>query len=305
MKSIRKRWGMKRLSKHTSDDAVVGIVTAILIIGLIATVISLVQTMYVPKIMEQREAEHMDKVAEQFASLTSVIDGQAAEQHRGIPIATSMTLGSRELPYLVSSKAFGTLEILDNACNITIVNESIPNNNHTSVFPIGTITYSSANAYFLDQSYVYEVGAMIVSQSQGNLMMVPPNFFVEYNDTTNIVNITFNVVNITGVMQKTTAAGVGTYPIQTEFREISTSTIFTDVRYITISTKYSNAWFALLNSSLMGANLNYAGYGTQFLLTDTGSAVQVEFLTNGLAPTVNIIYKMIEIRGQIGPGWVE
>jgi hypothetical protein len=305
MKSIRNKWGMKKLIQHTSNDAVVGIVTAILIIGLIATVISLVQTMYVPKIMEQREAEHMDKVAEQFAALTSIIDGQAAEQRRGIPIATSITLGSRELPYLVSSKAFGILEILENACNITIINESAPNNIHASVFPIGTITYSSTNAYFLDQSYIYEVGAMIVSQIQGNLMMVPPNFFVEYNDTTNIVNITFDVVNISGVMQKTTAAGFGTYPIQTEFRDISTDTIFTDVRNITISTKYSNAWFLLLNSSLMGANLNYAGYGTQFLLTDTGSAVQMVFLSNGLAPTVNILFRLIEIRAQIGPGWVE
>ena len=140
---------------------------------------------------------------------------------------------------------------------------------------------------------------MIVSQSQGNLMMVPPNFFVEYNDTANVVNITFNVVNITGVMQKTTAAGFGTYPIQTEFREISTNTVFTDVRNITITTKYSNTWFALLNSSLMAANLNT----TQFLLTDAGQTVTVEFLS--VAPTVNLIFNMIEIRAQIGPGLVE
>jgi hypothetical protein len=294
---------MKRVIKKTTDSAVVGIVTAILIIGLIAVVISLVQTIYVPKIMEQREAEHMDKVAEQFASLTSVIDGQAADERKGIPIATSVTLGSRELPYLVSSKAFGTLEILENSCSITIKNESINNTVQTSIFPIGTITYSSTNAYFLDQSYTYETGAMIVSQSQGNLMMIPPDFFVDYNDTTNTVNISFDVVNISGVMQKTTAAGFGSYPIQTEFRNISTNIIFTDVRNITITTPYSNAWLVFINSSLMGADLNYAGYGTQFLLTDTGQAVMLEFLSNGL--TVNLIFKIIEIRAQIGPGWVE
>ena len=59
--------------------------------------------------MEQREAEHMDKVAEQFTYLTSVIDGQAADQSRNMPVATSITLGSKELPYMLSIKAFGSL----------------------------------------------------------------------------------------------------------------------------------------------------------------------------------------------------
>lgn len=305
MKRTIKLSKMKIGCKKTSDSAVVGIVTAILIIGLVAAVISIVQTTYVPKIMEQREAEHMDKVAEQFASLTSVIDGQAADEKKGIPIATSVTLGSRELPYLVSSKSFGTLEILENSCTITIKNETATNAILTTTHPIGTITYSSTNAYYLDQSYTYETGAMIVSQTQGNLMMIPPDFMVDYNDTTNVVTITFDVVNISGVQQKMMAAGFGTYPIQTEFRDISTDTIFTDVREMTITTRFSNSWFVLLNSSLTAAGLNYAGYGSQFLLDDNGVDVKVEFMSNGLAPIVNIVYKMNEIRAQIGPGWVE
>jgi len=293
---------MKSGMKKTTDRAVVGIVTAIMLIGLIATVISIIQVVYVPKIMEQREAEHMDKVAEQFTSLTSIIDGQAADERKGIPIATSVTLGSRELPYLVSSKAFGTLEIFEKSCNITIKNETIDSTIQTSLFSLGTIGYSSTNAYFLDQSYIYEAGAMIVSQSQGNLMMIPPDFFVD-NYTSNAVNISFDVVNISGVAEKTTAAGSGTYPIQTEFREISINKIFTDVQSITIATSFSNAWRILLNSSLTGAGLNNAGYGSQFFLNDTGQACKLEFRSS--SPTVNISFKIIEIRAQIGPGWVD
>ena len=73
---------MKRIIKKTTDSAVVGMVSAILIVGLAVTVIAIVQIVYVPLIMEQREAEHMDKVTEQFGSLTSVIDGQAADGRR-------------------------------------------------------------------------------------------------------------------------------------------------------------------------------------------------------------------------------
>jgi len=297
MKRSIKQGKIKIGCKQTTDSAVVGIVTAILIIGLVAAVISIVQTTYVPKIMEQREAEHMDKVAEQFASLTSVIDGQAADEKKGIPIATSVTLGSRELPFLVSSKSFGALEILENSCTITIKNQTT-----TNTYPIGTITYSSANAYYLDQSYTYETGAMIVSQTPGNLMMIPPDFIIDYDGMTD-VNISFNVVNISGVQQKMMAAGFGSYPIQTDFQEISTQINFTDVQNLTITTRFSNAWLVLLNSSLTVSGLNLAGYGTQFILTDTGNAVWLEFL--GSCPTVNIIFKITEIRAQIGPGWIE
>lgn len=298
MKRVILRQKMKERWKST-DDAVVGIVTAILIIGLVAAVISIVQTTYVPKIMEQREAEHMDKVAEQFASLTSVIDGQAAEEKKGIPLATSVTLGSRELPFLVSSKSYGTLEILENSCNITIRNQTM-----TQTYHLGTITYSSANAYYIDQSYTYETGAMIVSQTPGNLMMIPPEFLIEYNGSSNL-SITFNVVNISSIPQKMMAAGFGSYPIQTEFREISTIINYTQVENITIATRFSNAWSVLLNNSLTAAGLNWAGYGTHFLLSDTGQATSLEFTGVADPLKVTLNFRIIEIRAQIGPGWVE
>ena len=74
---------------------------------------------------------------------------------------------------------------------------------------------------------------------------------------------------------------------------------------MTIVTPFSNAWFGFINRSLLEADLNYAGYGSQFLLTDTGQALKLDFPTSGLSPTVNIIFKIIDIRAQIGPGWAE
>lgn len=296
MKKLIMHHNRKKEWRTSTDCAVVGIVTAILIIGLVAAVLAIVQTSYVPKIMQQREAEHMDKVAEQFATLTTVITSQAAEQKKGIPIATSVTLGSRELPFLVSSKSFGSLEVLEHSCTIRIKNQTT-----TNTYPLGTITYSSANAYYLDQSYTYETGAMIVSQTPGNLMMIPPEFVIDY-DGSGDANITFNVVNISGVPQKMMAGGFGTYPIQTEFRQISTQMNMSDVRNITISTRFSNSWKVLLNSSLSASGLNYAGYGTNFYLFDSGSSTSIEFTGS---PKVNIIFTIIEIRAQIGPGWID
>jgi len=292
---------MKLMKKKTTDSAVVGIVTAILLVGLIVTVISIIQVVYVPSIMEQREAEHMDKVEEQFASLTSVIDYQAAIAVKGIPIASFLTLGNRELPFFVSSKAFGTLQIFDNSSTLKI--------NDALEFPIGKITFSSTNAYYLDQSYSYEAGAMIVSQFQGNSMLVRPSFSVNYNETLNNVTITFDVVNISSVGEKNMMSGFGTSPIQTEFVGISKNVTFSNVDSMTISTPFSNAWIIFINHSLIDAGLNKEGYPPQSVLTDTGQAVEVNFLSSvsnpEFYPTVNIIVRIIEIQAQIGPGWVE
>jgi hypothetical protein len=284
---------MKNLKEKTMDSAVVGVVTAILLIGLIVAVISLVQSLYIPKIMEQREAEHMDKVAEQFTYLTSVIDGQAADQSKNMPVATSITLGSKELPYMLSIKAFGTLEILDNVRSINITLE----NGTKITFPIGVITYSSINGYFLDQTYTYEAGAMIISQTEGNLMMVRPNLFIAYNSTHNILNLTFDIVNITSVGQKTIASGFGTYPIQTEFHEVAHNVTFIDVQNITILTPLSNSWY-VFTDSLLKTTLN----NNQYNLIDTGHSLTL----NGFSSlTVNVFFKVIDIWAQVGPGWVE
>ena len=284
---------MKKNKIINAEHAVVGVVTAVLLIGLIVAVVSLVQTVYIPKIMEQREAEHMDKVSEQFTYLTSVIDGQAADQSQNLPVATSITLGSKELPYMMSIKAFGTIEILDSArqIDITVANGT------TYSYQVGVLSYSSINGYFLDQTYTYEAGAMIVSQSQGNLMMVRPNFFMNHDQIKNTLNISFTVINISSVGQKTIASGFGTYPIQTEFHKVAHNMTFTDVSDITITTPLSNAWFVYLES-LLQATLD----GSNYDLTDTGQEV---ILDNFSSLTVNVSFTLIDIHAQIGPGWVE
>jgi len=283
---------MKTCRKKPTEVAVVGVVTAVLLIGLIVAVVSLVQTIYIPKVMEQREAEHMDKVAEQFTYLTSVIDGQAADQKKNLPIATSITLGSKELPYMLSVKAFGKLEILEESCWINVTNSS-----SAKTFPIGTVTYSSINSYFLDQSYTYEAGAMIVSQiEEGNLMMIRPSFLVTYQSPQTL-HISFDVVNISSIGQKTIATGFGTYPIQTEFDTISSNDTFSNVRYMNFSTPNANAWAIYLNQSLKAADPTLGS-----IVKKTAQGVELNF---SAYDDVTIVLRVIEIRAQIGPGWVE
>ena len=98
---------------NEKDDAVAGIIVAILLVGLIISVLAIIQTVYVPRWMEQKEAEHMDTVLDQFALLKFAIDSQALHKSENVSLSTSITLGSKEWPIFSSSRAYGTLEIVE------------------------------------------------------------------------------------------------------------------------------------------------------------------------------------------------
>ena len=290
---------LRKLSR--SNEGVVGIVVAVLLIGLLVSVVSLIQYKYVPEWMEEKEAEHMDDVLTQFSQLKFAIDTQSASNQTNTPIATSITLGSKELPYLMSMRSYGRLEIISDACTITIDNVT---GNITGPIRLGIIKYTSANAYYIPeekQSYVYEAGAIITNQTKGSSISIKPSFkLVKIPNN----KITFSVVNISGVGDKISIGGYDTVPIQTEFF-INTSNSFptiTDARNLTIETSYPIAWSVFLNSSLKVGGYEY-GDTKDYIIDYTDDNVMIEFRPNSGYPDIELA--LIDIFGQIGPGWVE
>jgi cell division protein FtsL len=178
------------------DDAVAGIIVAILLVGLIISVLAIIQTVYVPRWMEQKEAEHMHTVLDQFSLLKFAIDTQAISGSSDISLSTSITLGSKEWPIFSSSRAYGTLEIIEEGTEFKIMDTG-GTQLLTSTF--GIIKYSSSNAYYLDKTYVYETGALISSQSDGNVMSIVPNFFVKYEEITGFSSVDLNLSIITKI----------------------------------------------------------------------------------------------------------
>ena len=173
---------MQKIRKmRKSDEGVVGVIVAILLIGLLLSVISIIQLVFIPNWMEKIEAEHMDKVSEQFAQLKFAVDIQSTLQRENLPVSVPITLGSREFPLLQSSKSFGSLEIIDDACRVRIrYNGGI----HYDEYVLGGLRFSSSNSYYIDQSYIYECGAIITDQDQGNMMVIKPGFSATIENNT-------------------------------------------------------------------------------------------------------------------------
>jgi len=279
-----------------SNNGVVGIVVAVLLIGLIVAVVSLIQAVYVPKWMEEKEAEHMEQVVTQFAQLKLAIDTHVANEQNFTPIASPITLGNKELPYLMSLRAYGSLEIINNSFNIKINNDS----GNVLDKSFGTIKYTSINGYFIDQSFIYENGALITSQKEGNIISMKPTMSIE---NTSEVIITLKMININPVGGKTNGGGYGTTSILTEYHNtIPDSENYIeipDVENIIITTSYPNAWELFIRWSL---DKNAVNYSSSFV-SDNMLIINFNSDSFGNKPTVK--YKIVEIYAQIGPGWIE
>ncbi|HDO19798.1 MAG TPA: hypothetical protein ENG74_03635 [Thermoplasmatales archaeon] len=264
--------------------AVVGVIEAILLIALFAIILSTIQLVYIPEVMKNREAEHMDKVADQFSQLKLSIDLHTVTR-TNFSISVPITLGSRELPYFITARALGDISIKDDEIEISIKTATSYTN-----LSLGIIEYDARNAYFVDQSYILECGAVILEQDEGlESMLVPPTLSVTTSGTT--VSIDFLVINITGYANRTTESGLGVTFVRTNFSSISTQQ-FSNIESLTIYTSHTNSWFNFLN------------------YTFDSSTANITLLSNGIRVepkagyTMNLDMDVAKIYAQVGLGWI-
>ncbi|MBC7080658.1 MAG: hypothetical protein H5T44_00165 [Thermoplasmatales archaeon] len=391
----------------------VGVVVAILVVVLLVSVLAVIQLHYVPRWMEEREAEHMDVVTNQFANLKYAVDLISIGKISS-PITNSITLGSKELPYFLSSRSFDSLQILsshgsnftfvleingygyeeknvtygngtlsniisvkslelninklnigdyynisfsDNSSisikvdeygdycriNLTVkggneiilnqtifsgldigssffidlMNEnyafskkvfpymarpfnatfSVSNGNFCIIyegyitenkklsFPLGTIIYKADNAYFVDQSYVYEGGAVFLSQHDGNTILFPPSLEIE--NSSRIVNLT--LIDVIAMPGKAGVAGYGTYLVRVNYSSSASYKYFGNVT-IKVESNYNYSWNRFLNKTFNESGIEYE------YIESSG-----EFRFNDVEFAINIA----KVYAQVGPGWVE
>jgi hypothetical protein len=283
------------MKKHNTleknNEAVVGVVAAVLIIALFITIFSIIQTVNVPQWMEQKESEHLNEVTNQFSKLKYALDIQVSTTTSSeLSIATPITLGSENIPFFLSQQSQGTLEIVSNEINMTIQGDT------TSYIPLGSIKYTSKNSYFVDQSLIYEAGAVIINQDVGNMLYSRPFFSI---DNSTMVNISFTIVNISSSGDKTYATGKSTCQILTSY-ESQTNTTLTNTSIITIDTQYPYPWIQYINSTLSDEGLIY---NSDFTISESKNTFSIDF--SGCPKNINLDLTVIKISAQIAPGWIE
>jgi hypothetical protein len=294
---MEKEGEMKHRKFGTHSEAVAGVIEALLMVALVSVVISMIQLIYIPQVMEQREAEHMDQVANQISTLKSMVDMQGVTRSSS-PFSTMITLGSRELPYFITAKAFGELSVQENSPYKITMNPP-PGSLPTGTVPLTSIQYSADNSYFVDQSYILEGGGLIVRQPDGvPVMRADPSIIAQNN--TNTIAINFNLTHVIAIPGKNYTYGEGNCFIRTNY---SSSRLHTDNiptgGYIRIYTAYPNAW----NESLHNLLGIYAVNGYIHITPVSAQPVNYIELTPG-SKDIILQLNVINIYVQIGQGWI-
>ncbi|RLF41214.1 MAG: hypothetical protein DRN12_03660 [Thermoplasmata archaeon] len=266
---------------------VAGVIEALLLVALVAVIISTIQLVYIPDIMEQKEADHMDDVENQFSDLKATIDLQIILQ-RDVPISSTITLGSKELPYFVTARTIGEIEIIGNTSS-RIETDFISN------IPLTSIKYQAINAYYIDQAYILEGGGVILKQYNGETMKIDP--VLSFQNMTNEIRINWVIPQFVTVVGKNYTEGYKTTYIRTNYT--SETTYEGQTSFIKIYTNYLNAWNSSLNRIFDEAVRN--GYIN--IYKNPTSNPEYVYITPG-SKNIYVTFTVARIGAQIGPGAV-
>lgn len=245
----------------------VGTIMALLVF---LTFLSLIVNQYVPVWMKDSEAAHMNTVLGQFGSLKGAVDLQTLSaqmaQNSGTPFlptttSTAITLGLDGFP-IFSSPTVGQLSSYPDQGNWSVnfvyrapVGSAIIVLSQSSS---GLIDLSSNNRYYVPEHIVYENGAVIRAQPEGQVIRAPNNFLV----TKSGANLTlgFELVNLygTGGITGTTTEVVNTKVFGVNLQTYTN--ILSPVTFYHNST-YGLAWFSFMNSTLAQALGLPRGFG--------------------------------------------
>jgi len=271
---------MKKRNKiqlHSDTNGVVGIVATVLIIGLLITFVGIIKTVHVPNWIEQKEAQHLNDVENQFTQLKYTLDILALLE-KNVAISNYVTLGSEELPFINEGRTYDTLAISSGDFQINFSNAT-----DSFSFPLSDIVFSSKNNYFVNQILCLEAGALILSQTSKSILLGPPLVSVS-----NFTNVSLSLFAISGLDGKGFVSGYGTYVLSNEFISREKHTMH-DVAEIHITTLYPEAWGDFFNSS------SFVLSGLTYAINSSTGSVLITFSD----PLGSIDVEIINIRSQL------
>ena len=302
---------MKRRKFIGKNNAVSGVIEALLLVALVSIILATIQLVYIPRIMEEKELDHMNEVEKQFSYLKSTIDIQSMTKEK-VLISSPITLGSKELPYFVTMGATGQIDLCDQNdvgdCKIKIIPAPTFNPIHTEFdngINLTSIKYEAHNSYIADYKYILEGGGIIAKKTSEE-MMVKPSIIVEDTSDTKITIYYSLPFFSSSPGRKVDSSGYGN-PDKTVFIRTNYSTYYTssnnNINSIQISTNYPDAWNQSLIKNNSGLLWEYYQNGDINVVRDDSQSPPLIEITPG-NKNIDLELTVVKIGIQVGPGIV-
>ena len=256
---------MRQRMRRPKREGVASTVGTIMALLVFLTFLSLIVNQYVPVWMKDSEAAHMNVALGQISDFKSSVDLQmlsmrVAQQSRThhIPLAafTPVALGIDGVP-IFSSPTVGTLESRPNESPWSVEfrkNVTLQSGGSTTYSIVerssGTIQLTVPNRYYVPQALIYENGAVIKSQGDGDFVRVEPPFSVLRNNQS--VEIGYTLYSLFGASSLTGTSTEGIHHKVIGDDVFAHEDLRSDV-FINATTRHGLAWYNYFNKTLAGA----------------------------------------------------
>ena len=214
----RYRKKLLRRQMNRDERSVSNIVTSIMMLGIVFTILGMVLTVYVPIWAKSLEAAHMDEVSDSFTELKSTVDSQIAQGELGTKMSTRVTLGTEGGPLLGLGQTTGGMLFRPDRSEMTVYNTDDPFEKYGT--GRGKLSFESSNIYYVDQSYTYENGAMILEQYGSAVMKVEPNIYI--NNVSGTTTVSTVMITLQGDLEN--VGGIKSQSIQTSLLSVNRDT---------------------------------------------------------------------------------
>lgn len=243
-----------RFSK--SESAAVTAIIAILLLGLVFTIISVVKLEYVPQWKDDAEQDHnyvmwddMIGVKERIDMLSGLMESSSYSTD-SFSATVPFNIGGGEVPIFESSKSHGKLEVNTERCRMVIKPYTTNQTVTPYTFDCGGVNCYSGNRQYPNQVFRYENGALILADGKSSIMKQFPAFTIEENKGN--YTVTIRAVELLGKPNSVSSntltplrlTGGRATTIYDSIRDNNTSVNAFDM---TIATKYPHAWYVYFN----------------------------------------------------------
>lgn len=195
-------------SFYRSESGVSVAVAAALLLGIIVAAMTTIQLNYVPVWKEDAEYAHMSDAWQDMSRLKSNVDILAAglemNPNAKIVLSTPISVGGSDVPFIGGMTTGGTLAINNDISGLSIIVDTNTStggyNSQTFLHNTGTVKYRPTNTYYVDETYSYENGALIVAREGRSMMKLTPAIVLENGSIANqsAVNLSVNVIFLKG-----------------------------------------------------------------------------------------------------------
>jgi hypothetical protein len=304
---------VKKPAFFLSQSASSTVIGAVLLLAIIVSVFSVVRIGYIPEWKNDAEYSHMNDIWGDMADLKSKMDlmtivlASEPDSPNNVTMNVPFHMGGGDVPLIGTIKSSGTLSVVNKKeCNITVTEVYDGGARIERTVPYGTVSYSSQNRYYVDQDFIYEGGALILSQGERSSMMLYPSIHFsrspanEYNVSINVVDIGKSTNSPADVISSNTGCflqltGKEFKPLLDSDKDsLQNVTNFT----LTVNTDYPDAWYLYLNDTIINARISkYTN------LTQNGNNVTLTFPNGSGGKALNRLYvsrTVIKVKPGIG-----